>query len=240
MSERTDVKIFIASSGELNAEREESLRVIVELNKRYSHLHLEPVLFELDTASGNNPGKKRIQDEINPLLDKSEIVIVLFYSQVGKFTKEEFDRAKESGKKIFLYLKEGFQPKSVTEAAKYTEVLVLKETIEKESEIRYQKFRSITDYNGLLYKDLTKYIEGKYSSSETSTPSPFKESIVENKLSDYPKPSSLFTGRKSELNDFKKSFESFRIIAIEGIGGTGKTQFVSKCIEDLIEDKKRI
>jgi tetratricopeptide (TPR) repeat protein len=238
MTERTDVKIFIASSGELNAEREESLQVIVEVNKLFPHLHLEPVLFELDTASGNNPGKVRIQDVINPLLDKSEVVVVLFYSKIGEFTKEEFDRAKSADKKIFLYLKDGFQPKRVVDSTNFTEVLKLKESIEQESEIRYKKFANTTDYNGTLYKDLTKYIESKYPSSKA--PTSITASAVENKLSDYPEPSALFTGRKIELNDFKKFFESFRIIAIEGIGGTGKTQFLSKCIEDLIEDKKRI
>src|SRR4051812_43579101 len=110
MANGTNLKMFIASSSELNDERDESLKVIVEVNKIYSHLHLEPVLFELDTASGNSPGNKRIQDGINQILDESEVVVVLFYSRIGEFTKEEFDRAKKGNKKIFLYLKEGFQP----------------------------------------------------------------------------------------------------------------------------------
>src|ERR1700722_1211264 len=107
MSDRTDLKIFIASSGELNAERDESVKVIVELNKAFPHLHLVPVLFELDTSSGNDPGKKRIQDTINPLLEDSQIVIVIFYSQVGEFTKEELDLAVKFDKKVFLYFKNG-------------------------------------------------------------------------------------------------------------------------------------
>ena len=37
-----------------------------------------------------------------------------------------------------------------------------KELIEKESEIRYQKFETLNDYNGFLYKDLNKYLNEQY------------------------------------------------------------------------------
>ena len=61
-----------------------------------------------------------------------------------------------------------------------------------------------------------------------------------NKLSDYPKPSILFTGRKREIDDFEKVFNSFRLFVVEGLGGTGKTDFVSKCIDKIILDKSKI
>jgi tetratricopeptide (TPR) repeat protein len=61
-----------------------------------------------------------------------------------------------------------------------------------------------------------------------------------NKLSDYPKPGNLFTGRKKEIEEFQTAFRSFRIFAIEGLGGTGKTQFASKCIEETFKGKSKI
>lgn len=61
-----------------------------------------------------------------------------------------------------------------------------------------------------------------------------------NKFSDYPKPNNLFTGRKTEIGEFRKEFNSFRVIVIEGLGGTGKTQFAAKCIEEAITNKNRI
>lgn len=61
-----------------------------------------------------------------------------------------------------------------------------------------------------------------------------------NKLFDYPKPSSLFTGRENELERFNVVFTASRIFAIEGLGGVGKTQFISKCIEKFINDKDKI
>lgn len=61
-----------------------------------------------------------------------------------------------------------------------------------------------------------------------------------NYLSSYPKPNSLFTGRKKEINEFKKTFNSSRIFAIEGLGGTGKTQFAAKCIEEAFNHDDKI
>lgn len=241
MSERTDLKIFIASSSDLNDVRDESTKVIVELNKKFNHLHLEPVLFELDTSSGNNPGLSRIQDGINPLLDVSEIVVVIFYSRVGLFTKEEFERAKSQNKKIFVYLKEGYQPHISNESLKYTEVLKLKEQIETESEIRYQKFKDIYDYNGIFYKDLHKYIEEKYSQHENHKTNliELSASIYENKLIHYPRPKPYFTGREHEIEDFKNSIDlGINFIAVDGPGGIGKSQFVSRCIELYIPEEK--
>lgn len=61
-----------------------------------------------------------------------------------------------------------------------------------------------------------------------------------NKLSDYPKPSILFTGRKKEIEEFQKAFDFFRIFAIEGLGGTGKTQFMAQIIETTLFDSEKI
>src|SRR6478672_1743583 len=61
-----------------------------------------------------------------------------------------------------------------------------------------------------------------------------------NRLSDYPTPSSLFTGREKEITELESTFNTFRIFAIEGLGGAGKTQVAAKFIENKIEDKNRI
>ncbi len=164
MLNKKEVKIFVASSGKLGAERKESVSIIVELNKAFRHLALEPVLYEIDTSSGNNPGYKRIQDRINLLLDDCDIVVIIFYDKVGEFTKEEYDRAIAKDKKVFFYLKEGFSPRSTAELENYTEVITLKEQIEQESAIRYQNYESMTGYKALLYPDLNKHLAEAYNS----------------------------------------------------------------------------
>lgn len=49
----------------------------------------------------------------------------------------------------------------------------------------------------------------------------------------YPKPSTIFTGRKIELKQFQDAFSNHNFISIEGVGGIGKTEFAAKCIEDF-------
>ena len=60
-----------------------------------------------------------------------------------------------------------------------------------------------------------------------------------NELNLYPKPKSYFTGRDKEIAKFKTAIDDGNtFIAIDGPGGIGKTQFVTKCIEKYISDEK--
>lgn len=242
MSTRTDIKIFIASSGELEAERKESGSVIIELNKIHLHLHLEPMLFEFDTSSGNVQFKERIQDGINPKLNESHIVVILFYSKAGEFTLEELELALKLDKKVFIYFKEGFAPKNGEEIKKYSKVIELKDKLDAESVIRYQEYKTVKDYNGLLYKDLGKYLNETYpvpvnNASETIStshqriplaPRPYLAhpySIVKN-----------FTGRREEMTRLTEwyKFEKEPMCIVEAIGGMGKSALCWKWLQDEI------
>jgi len=87
--------------------------------------------------------------------------------------------------------------------------------------------------------DLVKEIERSYShfKESNSIVSTINNDYYLFNLTDYPKPSILFTGRDNELNRFTELFQQSRIFAIEGIGGTGKTQYASKCIEFIDKSK---
>ncbi|MGB0839897.1 MAG: TIR domain-containing protein [Chitinophagales bacterium] len=61
-----------------------------------------------------------------------------------------------------------------------------------------------------------------------------------NKYNRYPYPHDLFVGRKKELQQFEEALKEARVIAIEGLGGVGKTEFIAKCIEDYIPNKENI
>ena len=87
------IKIFLASSGDLSAERKEFDSILNSINKIYQNLSPEPVKWETDIPSGSY-NKKRVQDELHPLLNESDIVILVFYSKLGKFTLEEYELAK--------------------------------------------------------------------------------------------------------------------------------------------------
>src|SRR3954454_13053042 len=105
MSNKRTINIFIASSFELQAEREKCILLIKQLNDSHKHLHLDVFAWEFNMIMGNTPGYDYIQQAINPELLKSEIVVFLFYSKLGQYTKEEFELAMQEKKKLFVYFK---------------------------------------------------------------------------------------------------------------------------------------
>jgi internalin A len=103
------IKIFLASSSELEADRREFEIFISRKNAEFydQGIYLELNLWEdfLDAMSST-----RLQDEYNKVVKTCDIVVSLFHTKVGKYTEEEFQNAyktfKEDGKPlIFTYFK---------------------------------------------------------------------------------------------------------------------------------------
>lgn len=106
-----ELKIFIASSGELAKERE-TLKTFINAESDFYHdfgLYIKPVMWELESKKF---AKGRKQEEYNNLLLKCDVAIFMFGTKVGTHTKEEFDVAIKSKRKnnspqyIFTYFKE--------------------------------------------------------------------------------------------------------------------------------------
>ena len=104
------IKIFIASSSELKADREEFRNFISVENERLieqgTYLQIVQWEYFLDAISDT-----RLQSEYNKAIRESDIVLCLFFTKVGKYTAEEFDTAyqvfKETGKPlIWTYFKD--------------------------------------------------------------------------------------------------------------------------------------
>lgn len=104
------IKIFLASSSELTADREEFRQFISVQNDRLVHQNtfLQIVQWEyfLDSISDT-----RLQNEYNKALRECDFVLCLFFTKVGKYTAEEFETAyqifKETGKPlIWTYFKD--------------------------------------------------------------------------------------------------------------------------------------
>ena len=94
-----EIKIFIASSSELEQERI-ALKDWVNNTSNDLHkynLHLKPELWELKSREFE---EKRKQDAFNKNLLNSDVVIFMFGKRVGKYTKEEFDLAVRSKKEF--------------------------------------------------------------------------------------------------------------------------------------------
>ncbi len=104
------IRIFLASSSELSEDRAAFEEAIGRKNKdlpwKGVFLHLD--VWE-DTSSAVSP--TRSQDEYNKLIDVCDIFVVLFWTKVGRYTREEFERAygrflDGSAPRIFTYQKE--------------------------------------------------------------------------------------------------------------------------------------
>ncbi|MDO9239888.1 MAG: hypothetical protein Q8K07_21180 [Methylicorpusculum sp.] len=85
-------KIFLASSSELKADREQFEIFISRKNKAWidKGIFLELVIWEdfLDALS-----KTRLQDEYNQAIKTCDLFVMLFCTKVGQYTEEEFETA---------------------------------------------------------------------------------------------------------------------------------------------------
>ena len=89
-----EIKVFLASSEELEQDREAFGNFIRRLDNLYEKRGIRIRLFEwedLDSAYND----KRKQDEYNEYIKQSDIFLALFRTKAGKFTVEEFNLAKD-------------------------------------------------------------------------------------------------------------------------------------------------
>ena len=103
------IKIFLASSYELKEDREQFEIFINRKNKR---LIDEGVFLKLEIWEDfiDAMSQTRLQNEYNTVIEQSDIFVSLFFTKVGKYTKEEFEIAfgqfKATGKPIiYTYFK---------------------------------------------------------------------------------------------------------------------------------------
>lgn len=105
------IKIFLASSKELEIERDKFASLINQLNRIYKSrgVELDLVLWEYLNSS---VGHHRKQDEYNEEIKDSDICISIFWTQLGKYTKEEFKIAYDeliagrNPQRLYVFFKE--------------------------------------------------------------------------------------------------------------------------------------
>ena len=113
------IKVFFASSEELENDRDAFGNFVRRLNSTYNKRGIHIELFEWeDYDAAYNSMRK--QDEYNNQVKESDIFLAVFHRLAGKFTIEEFDIAceeyrKKNTPKIYVYckdLKEGEEESS--------------------------------------------------------------------------------------------------------------------------------
>ena len=104
------IKIFLASSEELDYDRLAFGNLIRKLDKIYEKRGIRIELFEWEDYDAAFNGVRK-QDEYNENIRNSDMFLALFYKKAGKFTVEEFNVATEEFKKhaspkVYTYCKD--------------------------------------------------------------------------------------------------------------------------------------
>jgi tetratricopeptide (TPR) repeat protein len=158
-----NIKIFIASAGEVRAEREKAVLLLDHLNNSHKHLWLKAVWWEKNAQRGNQPEHGTVQAGIDPQLIESDIVLFIFYSRLGHYTMGEYQLATEHGKKIFVYFKHGFSPNKA-EIDAYGQLLDFKESLNKP--VMYEHYMDADHFYDLLYQHLNQYLSDQFPPSD--------------------------------------------------------------------------
>lgn len=121
------INLFLASSNELKEDRE---RIEIEIRRKNDLLQSQNIYISLKIWENESShiSQTRKQDDYNVVIKDSDLFVLLAYTKVGMYTKEEFEIAynaymdKHRPKKIFTYFKDYNAPeKSLTDFKEYLE-----------------------------------------------------------------------------------------------------------------------
>ena len=159
-SEIKTIKIFLASSSELKADREQFEIFISRQNDYYLDrgIRLKLVIWENFL---NAMSKTRSQDEYNKAIQSCDVFVSLFHTKVGQYTEEEFLTALETFKDsdrplIYTYFKDAaINMSSITPA-----IMTLLNFKQKLSEMGhfYQNYADINDLKHQFGDQLAKFL----------------------------------------------------------------------------------
>ena len=114
------LKLFLASSNELKDERE---KIEIALSRKNDALRKKGFVVDLLTwEDGNHIGKSlRSQDDYSLEIEQCNLFAMLFYSKVGKYSLEEFEKARSlfdsaAMPRIRIFQKDKDLPKSLSKA----------------------------------------------------------------------------------------------------------------------------
>lgn len=163
----TEVKVFVASPGDLKAERDALAEVIEDLNDTFDDLHVRLLRWEQDTV----PAMGRPQGLVNEQLGDYDIFIGLMWRRFGTSTgvaesgtEEEFNRAYErwqqTGKPPIMFYfceRSGAMPRNAEEVEQLRKVIEFRERVQASG--LTGSFTSVEDFKREVRKHLTEVLK---------------------------------------------------------------------------------
>lgn len=214
--------IFLASSYELQPEREKFEIFIGRQNKR---LVKKNVMLELEVWEdlGAELNNSRKQDDYNKILDKAEFVVVLFWTKMGRYTREEFELAyqrfldSQNGRPlVYVYEKTTPAPGEPEESKK--------EFIRRLQTEGKEQFHCTFDHYVVFENHFQQTLLDLFDRNELT----FGKMAERHSLK-APFPPSLVIGRDKELETISEKFKNKgQVILVSAEGGMGKTTLASK------------
>ncbi len=226
-------KIFIASSVELKAERELLERLIGKKNKELLKKKVQLVcdIWE-DMDDSASPTRK--QDDYNESLKEASVVMVLFWTKMGKFTDEEFNTAYELSKnnkrvpRVYLYKKTARAPSNVSSEDQRS-----LEKFEKKLNDLVQ-FPTLFENPDALENAFNKSIENLFNEGYLTHGEPAK--LLYTDGNGVP---ATFIGREEELKAIREKLDAGgTLLLINAEGGIGKTTLAAKYWEESLYQYK--
>lgn len=253
--DKKSINVFIASSNALLSEdREHFTRIFEEINGNIlPHLRFEPRRWKENLAGGSFEGFN-IQDEVDTkLFDDCEIVFVIVYSKIGKYTKYEFNRALRDGKKVFVYFKKGFTPFDVKSAEEYAEVFRFKEQAQNQGVI-ISEYGTKDDLQKEVQKDIILLSRDRYPIEDQSIAKMFesiRQTLTEEQIKELIyflilpigpyQPKDIFTWFSLSASEKDVAREAFKVLCNKGIL-LEKNEFyeIHPIIKNLLEAESEV
>ena len=238
-------KVFLASSSELKEDRNDFEIFINRKNKEWhdNGVFLELVIWEdfLDAMS-----QTRLQDEYNKAIKECDIFIMLFFTKVGKYTQEEFEKAFGQFKKTGRPLIYTFFRDSNINTSKIDDTMLSMLNFKRKLNELGQfvtVYENIDQLKSKFSEQLTKLADIGFIEIDQTEKSVFAASKFPKELTNsLPKtqPGEII-GRKEDLKVLHDLlYNDQRIVVINGFGGIGKTTLARAYISEYYEDYMHI
>lgn len=99
-----EYNIFLSSSTEGLEEERKIFSTIIEKRIKIPGIRFTSKLWEEEIGTSSQPNEP-IQESINPILPKCDLIVFIFYNKLGKGVLEEYNKAIKLNKRIIFFQK---------------------------------------------------------------------------------------------------------------------------------------